>query len=78
MSGGVISEELRRKGVAAATIREALGEWREKEMLRIIAKLSMSVPTMENLLEVQSEAKAFHRLTHELENAMSNGGIGES
>lgn len=70
-----ISDELRRKGVAASTIREALGGWREQEMLRIIAKLAKGAATMEALLEVQSEAKAFHRLTHELESAMNQGGI---
>ena len=77
MSEG-ISEELRRKGVAASTIREALGDWRSQEMLRIIAKLAKGASTMESLLEIQSEAKAFQRLTHELENAMQNGGIGEN
>lgn len=74
MSEG-ISDELRRKGVAASTIREALGDWRTQEMLRIIAKLAKGPATLEGLLEVQSEAKAFHRLTHELETAMNNGGI---
>lgn len=74
MSEG-IGEELRRKGIAASTIREALGEWREQEMLRLIAKLAKSTPTLEGLLEVKSEAQAFVRLTNELENAMANGGI---
>jgi SOS response regulatory protein OraA/RecX len=74
MSEG-LSSELRRKGVAASTIREALGSWREQEMLRIIAKLAKGSATLESLLEVQSEAKAFHKLTKELEIAMSNGGI---
>lgn len=73
--GEGISEELRRKGVAASTIREALGDWRQLEMLRIIAKLAKSPATLEALLEVKSEAQSFHRLTHELEQAMTNGGI---
>lgn len=74
MSEG-IGEELRRKGVAASTIREALGGWREQEILRIIAKLAKSEATLASLLEVKSEAQAFVRLAHELENAMRNGGI---
>lgn len=70
-----ISDELRRKGVAASTIREALGDWRTQEMLRIIAKLAKGPATLEALLEVKSEASAYHKLTSELETAMSNGGI---
>lgn len=75
MSEDGLGEELRRKGVAASTIRDALGEWRGREMLRVIAKLATGASTMESLLEVQSEAKAFVKLTKELETAMGNGGI---
>lgn len=74
MSEG-IGDELRRKGVAASTIHEALGDWRTREMLRLIAELAKGESTLENLLKIQSEAKAFTRLTFELENAMENGGI---
>ena len=70
-----ISEEFRRKGIAASTIREALGDWRGQEMLRIIAKLAKGPATLESLLEVKSEAQAFTRLMNELENSMTNGEI---
>lgn len=68
-----ISDELRRKGVAAATIREALGGWREQEMLRLIAALAKSPSTLEALVTVQADAKSFYRLTKELELSMAHG-----
>lgn len=70
-----ISDELRRKGVAASTIRDALGDYRQLEMLRIIAKLAKAPATLEALLEIKSEARSFYILTHELEQAMTNGGL---
>lgn len=75
MANEGISEELRRKGVAASTIREALGEWREQEILRLIASMAKAPSTLEGLLQVQAEAKAFYKLTKELENAMNRGQI---
>ncbi len=70
-----ISEELRRKGVAASTIRDALGGWRENEMLRIIASMAKAPSTLEALVAIQADAKSFYRLTKELELAMNQGDI---
>ena len=72
---GEISEELRRKGVAASTIREALGGWHEREGERIIIALAKSPATLEALLGIQAEAKAFYKLKKELESAMHNGQV---
>ncbi len=73
--GEGIGDELRRKGVAASTIREALGDWHGREGERIIIALAKSSPTLEALLAIQAEAKAFYRLNKELESAMNNGKI---
>lgn len=70
---GEISEELRQKGVAASTIREALGDWHTREGERIIAAIAKSPATLEALLAVQAEAKAYYRLNKELESAMNRG-----
>ena len=69
-----ISEELRRRGVAASTIREALGDWHGREGERIIIALAKSPATLEALLGIQAEAKAYYRLNKELELAMNQGG----
>ena len=74
MSEG-ISDELRRKGVAASTIREALGDWHSREGERIIIALAKSDSTLETLLGIQAEAKAYYRLKKELESAMNNGQV---
>ena len=73
MSGEGISEELRRKGVAASTIREALGDWHGREGERIIIALAKAPATLEALLGIQAEAKAFYRLDKELTSAMNSG-----
>lgn len=70
-----ISEELRRKGVAASTIREALGDWHTREAERIIVMLAKATPTFEVLLSIQAEAKAYYRLDKELSSAMNSGNI---
>ena len=73
MSGEGIGEELRRKGVAASTIREALGDWHGREGERIIIALAKAPATLEALLGIQAEAKAFYRLDKELTSAMNSG-----
>ncbi len=66
-----LGDELKRRGVAAGTIKEALGPWREQEMLRIISGLAKGPATLESLLEWKAAATAFYRLTKELEQAMN-------
>ena len=73
--GNEISEELRRRGVAASTIREALGDWHTREAERIIVALAKTPATLEALLTIQAEAKAYYRLEKELQSAMNNGQI---
>ena len=72
---GELSDELRRKGVAASTIREALGDWHTRELERIIVMLAKATPTFEVLLSIQAEAKAYYRLDKELSSAMNNGNM---
>jgi hypothetical protein len=70
-----ISEELRARGVAASTIREALGDWHKRESERIIIALAKAPATLEALLTIQAEAKAYYRLDKELISAMNNGRV---
>lgn len=70
---GEITDELRRKGVAASTIREALGDWHTREAERIIIALAKASATLEALLTIQAEAKAYYRLDKELTSAMNQG-----
>lgn len=69
-----ISDELRRKGVAASTIREALGSWIAAETERIISMLAVASPSHVDLLGIQADAKALHKLKKQLEIAMQRGG----
>jgi len=73
--GNEISEELRRRGVAASTIREALGDWHTREAERIIVALAKAPATVEALLTIQAEAKAYYRLDKELSSAMNSGNV---
>lgn len=66
-----LSDALIRKGVAASTIREALGDWIEVESLRIIAALAAAPATLEALVGVQADAKAYHKLRTQLELTMN-------
>jgi len=68
-----LAPELVRAGVAAETIRKALGPYREKEMLRIIAALAKAPATMEALLEIKADATSFYKLTKELETVINRG-----
>lgn len=68
-----ISEELRRRGVAASTIREALGGWVIAETDRIIKTLATTAPNHVDLLAIQADAKALFKLTSQLELAMRRG-----
>ena len=69
-----ISDELRRKAVAASTIREALGSWIVAETERIISMLAVAPPSHVDLLGIQADAKALHKLKKQLELAMQRGG----
>lgn len=68
-----ISLELRRRGVAASTMREALGDWFEQEKRRIIAQLATCEPELTKLLQLKAEATALHKLDKELQSAVSMG-----
>lgn len=68
-----ISLELRRRGVAASTMREALGEWFEAEKRRIIAQLAVCEPELTRLLQLKADATALHKLDKELQSAVSMG-----
>jgi hypothetical protein len=70
-----ISTELRRAGVAASTIREALHGWIESERDRIIATLAASPSTLDALLKIQVDASALFHLKRQLETAMGQAGI---
>jgi len=68
-----ITAELRRRGVAASTIREALGQWVINETDRIIKALAVAAPSHIDLLAIQADAKALFKLTTQLELAMKRG-----
>lgn len=67
-----IADELRRRGVAASTIREALGEHIAQEPLRIINKLCLA-KTHDEMIDIQADARAYNKLRKELESAMDAG-----
>jgi hypothetical protein len=70
-----ITSELRRRGVAASTIRDALGQWVIAETDRIIKALATAPPSHIDLLAVQADAKALFKLTTQLELAMKRGDV---
>jgi hypothetical protein len=72
-----ITAELRRRGIAASTIRDALGQWIISETDRIIKALATVEPSHINLLSVQADAKALFKLTTQLELAMKRGDVSE-
>jgi hypothetical protein len=69
-----ISEELKRRGVAASTIKEALGDYVTTEPLRIINKMCLAASYVE-LQNVQADAKAYNVLRKELDAAISAASI---
>lgn len=70
-----ISSELRRAGVAASTIREALGSWIQSERDRIIAALAASDADLETLLKIKCDATALFQLKRQLDTAMGQAQI---
>lgn len=70
-----ISDELRRAGVAASTIRQALGPWIASERDRIIAELVNAPATMEALLKIKADAGGYAAIKRQLETAMINAGV---
>jgi len=72
-----IASELRRRGVAASTIRDALGSWVITETDRIIKALAVATPSHIDLLAIQADAKALFKLTSQLELAMKRGNASE-
>ena len=70
-----ISAELRRAGVAASTIRDALRPWIEQERDRIIAELASAPATIEALLKIKADAMGYFQLKRQLEMAMNQAGI---
>lgn len=75
MKGPEISVELRRKGVAAETIRFALAEWIDAERDRLIAGLAQSSCELAELLKLKADATALFKIKRELELAMGQAGI---
>jgi hypothetical protein len=65
-----ISFELKHRGVAASTIREALGPWILSEPERLVRTIAAAPSTLEGLVAVQADAKAFVKLKRELDNAI--------
>lgn len=72
-----ISDELRSRGVAASTIRNALGPWIIEESERLIKAMAVCPPSHIDLLAIQADAKALHKLKSQLEAAMNRGGVNE-
>ena len=70
-----IGVALRRRGVAASTLREALGDYVLGEPEKIVRKLAAAPSTLEGLIAVQADAKAFTALKRELDFAMQQGNI---
>jgi hypothetical protein len=70
-----ISTELRRAGVAASTIRDALGDFVAREPERIIAALALSEGSYAELLKIKADATAFHQLKRQLDMAMQRGEV---
>ncbi len=73
--GETISGELRRRGIAASTIREALADFMVTERDRIVAKLATSGVSLDELIGAQVDARAYMKLRNELERAMSQGNV---
>lgn len=69
-----ISAELRRAGIAANTIRDALRPWIEQERDRIIAALASASASHEELLKIKADATAYFHLKRQLELSMSHAG----
>jgi hypothetical protein len=61
--------------VAASTIRNALGPWIVDETDRLIKAMAVCPPSHVDLLAIQADAKALHKLKSQLEAAMNRGGI---
>ena len=70
-----ISAELRRAGVAASTIRDALRPWIEQERDRIIAELAGSQADLDTLVKIKADATAYFHLKRQLELTMNQGGV---
>jgi hypothetical protein len=70
-----ISTELRRAGIAASTLRDALGNFIKQEPERIIAALALSSANIDDLLKIKADAIAYHQLKRQLDLAMQQGGI---
>lgn len=75
--GESLSGEMRRRGIAASTIREALGDWIVTERDRIVSKLATVGVSMEDLIGIQVDARAYMKLRNELERAMSQVNLGD-
>lgn len=73
-----ISVELRRRGIAASTLREALGPWILAEPERLVRALASAPATLDAVLAIKGEATAYVKLKRELDAAMSDGGIDEA
>ncbi len=70
-----VGAELRRAGVAANTIRDALKPWIEQERDRIIASLAASPADLDSLIKIKCDATALFQLKRQLEVAMGNAQI---
>ena len=69
-----ISAELKHRGVAASTIREALAPWILSEPERIMRLLAAAPSTLDALVAIQADAKAFVCIKRELDQAMADAG----
>lgn len=68
-----LTSALRRAGIAASSIREAIGPFIVSETERIIAALAVGSSGHMDLLAIQADAKALFRLKKQLEAAMTRG-----
>ena len=67
------SLELRKRGIAAETIKSALIPWANEMSESIIARLAKSPSTLDELIAIQVDAKMLYKLKKEIDLAISGG-----
>lgn len=65
--------ELRRKGVAAETIKSTLVPWVNEMTESIIARLAKAECKLDELLSIQVDARMVYKLKKEIDGAINNG-----
>lgn len=62
-----LDEALRRRSIAARTMQDALGEWREQEQQRLIRMVAQCRPELSDLLDARAQVIAYFKLINALD-----------